>query len=333
MKAAVFDGSELKISDVEKPAASKDESLIKVLKAGICGTDFSIVSGDFKVQPPLILGHEFVGEVEEPEERISGRVVSEINIPCGSCFFCSNGMPSHCLRRKALGITTDGAFAEYVKVPFKNLHVLPESVSTEEGVFVEPLAACIRSFELAPIKGKPTVAILGPGTVGLLTLQVARALSAGKIIVAGTRWDRLNLSKKLGADITINVKEEDLPKRIFEETNGVGADIVVEATGRPEGAGEALSIVRARGTVIMKTTSGLASVVDLSDLVRKEIAIQGSRCGPFDKAIEMLSRREVSVSPLITHRVKLDEINAAFEKIKKREAIKVLIEICDETKS
>lgn len=139
---------------------------------------------------------------------------------------------------------------------------------------MEPLAACIRSFELAPIKGKPTIAILGLGTIGLLTLQVARALSAGKIIMAGTKLERLNLSKKLGADITINVKEEDLAKRVFEETNGIGADIVVEATGRPKGAGETLTIVRSRGTIILlKTTSGIDSTVNLSDAVRREITI------------------------------------------------------------
>lgn len=122
MKAAVFNGNVLKISDVEKPAAYGDEAVIKVLKVGICGTDVSIVNGDFKVRPPLILWHEFVVEVEKPKEKISGRVVSEIKISCGSCFFCVNNMPSHCLRRKALGITTDGAFAEYIKVPLKKLH-------------------------------------------------------------------------------------------------------------------------------------------------------------------------------------------------------------------
>lgn len=282
LKAALFTGDTLKVIDVKKPTIDSGEVLLRVLKAGICGTDVSIIKGELKVPTPLIMGHEFVGRIVEikgvNEEIIGKRVVSEINISCGKCHFCRINERRHCSDRKVIGITADGAFAEHVKVPSENIHALPDSISTEEGVFVEPLASCIRSFELAPMRKDSTIAVLGPGRMGLLTIQVARIFGAKKIIAVGTRWDRLELARRCGADVVVNAREENAVERIREETSDIGADIVIETTGSRNGAQIAISIVRPRGAIVLKSMLGQSSMIDLTEAIRNEITLLGSRC-------------------------------------------------------
>jgi alcohol dehydrogenase len=332
MKAAVYGINGLSIMDVDKPKLSKNEVLIKVHKAGICGADKAIVSGDFIVPKPLIIGHEFSGIIEEvapniSREVIGKRVVSEINIVCHKCYFCLINEKTHCLNRKALGIDINGAFAEYVKVPFENIYFIPDNISMDEAIFIEPIAACIRSFEIVSFKPKDNIVILGPGPIGLLSMQIAKKYGIGKVIVLGTKKDRLKIAKELGADITINVLEENYIEKVLKETNGIGADIVIEATGNPEGISEAIKLVRSRGKIIMKTTCGKHSNINATELVVKEIELIGTRCGPFDKAIDMLAKKEVEVLKLISHRFQLENILEAFKLINERKALKILIEI------
>ncbi len=332
MKAAVYGIDGLKVVNIDEPKLSKNEVLIKVHRAGICGTDKAIVSGTYPIKKPLIIGHEFSGIIEEVSQNIDKkiigrRVVSEINIVCNKCYFCSINEKTHCLNRKAIGIDIDGAFAEYIKVPFENIHFLPDSISMDEAIFIEPLAACIRSFEIINLKNENNIAILGPGPIGLISMQVAKNYGIEKVIVLGTKEDRLKLARDLGADVTINITKEDYIREILKETNGIGADIVIEATGTPKGISDAINIVRSRGKIIVKTTCGRPSIVNLTEIVVREIEIIGTRCGPFNKAIDMLANRKIEVLKLISHRFELENIIEAFKLIEEKKALKILIEI------
>ncbi|MEM2083663.1 MAG: alcohol dehydrogenase catalytic domain-containing protein [Nitrososphaerota archaeon] len=332
MKAAVYGIDGLNIMDVDKPKLSKNEVLIKVYRAGICGTDKAIVSGTYPIKKTLIIGHEFSGIIEEVSQNINKeiigkKVVSEINIVCHNCYFCLKGEKTHCLNRKAIGIDIDGAFAEYIKVPFENIHFIPENISMDEAVFIEPIAACIRSFEIVPFRPEDNLVILGPGPIGLLSMQIAKNYGIKKIIVLGTKKDRLKLAEELGADLTINVSEENYIERVLKETNGIGADIVIEATGNPNGISEAIKLVRSRGKIIVKTTCGQYSNINATELVVREIELIGTRCGPFDKAIDMLANNKIEVLKLISHKFKLENIMEAFKLINEKKALKILIEI------
>jgi alcohol dehydrogenase len=336
-KAAVLvSPEEIKIEERQEPCLGDNEVLIKVRFAGVCGTDIAIFSGKYRVPLPLVLGHEFSGEVVEvgnktEKELIGKRVVGEINNTCMAyrskdlCELCKIGLPNHCRRRTVVGIIShDGAFSELVKIPVGSVHVLPREISFEEAVFVEPLAAAIQTFELTPVNKGDTVAVLGAGRLGTLVCAVANKLGARVIAMSRSKW-KLERAKKFGASKVIDSSSQDSVKKIKDITNGIGADIVVEATGTPEGLSLALELVRPRGTLALKTTCGLVTAsVNSMRVVVDEVRIQGSRCGPFDKTIEMLRTGEIPVRQLISHSYPLDRIKEAM--VTANTASKVLIE-------
>jgi len=330
LKAAILTEKGFIFKDVPDPSPKENEVVIKVKSAGICGTDLAIFKGSYKINLPRILGHEFAGVIEEvgrsvKKFKVGDRVTSEINVTCGKCFYCKHGMPTHCLNRKAIGISRDGAFAEYVVVPAENVHRLPKNISFDEGTFIEPLAAAIQTFEMAPIKKGDTVAIYGSGKMALLILQVAKVYGAGKVIVIGRTPKKLELAKTLGADVTINVHEGDPVETVKEETEGIGADMVVEATGDPSVLQNVVKMVRSRGTISIKSTHGLQARLDVTEIVVRELKIQGSRCGNFIKAIEMLRKGHVKVNPLISATYPLSKIEEAFNEALKSETVKIIL--------
>jgi len=325
LKAVVFDGG-LACRDVPNPKEDGD-AILSVTKAGICGTDLAIASGKYKVKTPLVLGHEIFGTVKDAPDRDSGlvgrRAVTEINVGCGTCVFCRSGMRSHCVRGEALGIHRDGGFAEFVSTPVYNIHTVPDSVSDDEAVFIEPLAACIQLTKMARVDPDSTCAVVGPGRMGLLTVQVLQRCNPRVIAVVGHEGPKLEMARSLGAK-AFDVSEVDEAVRL---TDGSKFDNVVEATGTPGGLDQAMRLVRPRGTLHLKSTHGLPAEVDVTKVVVDEIRIQGSRCGPFDEAIGMLDRKEVRTSQLITHRYRLERCEEAFESAASREAIKVTFEV------
>ncbi len=316
---------------------SENEVLIKVKFAGVCGTDIALFSGGYKVPLPIVLGHEFSGEIIEVGSRVEKelmgkQVVGEINNTCLAyrkedlCEFCRRGLLSHCSKRTVVGIISyDGAFSELVRIPAGSAHILPSEIPMEEAVFVEPLAAAIQTFELSPINKGDTVAVLGAGRLGTLVCFVADMLGARVVAVSRSKW-KLERAEKFGASEVINPSVEGMVKRIKDVTDGIGADIVVETSGSPKGLNLALELVRPRGTVALKTTCGLANgSIDSTKAVVDEICIQGSRCGPFDKAIEMLSLRKIPVRSLISHVYPLERVEEAI--IAANTASKVVIEM------
>lgn len=327
MLAAVFDGADIALrEDLDIPKIKDNEVLIKVKAVGICGTDLSILKGTYKIPVPRILGHELSGVISEVGKKVSthvqvgDRVTSEINISCGNCYFCKSGQHTQCTSVKAIGIFVDGAFAKYIKVPETNLHKIHD-IEFEDATFIEPLAAALQTFEMAPLREPDkTVVILGAGKLGLLLLQVVK-MKGRKVIVIGK--SHLELAKKLGADITIALEKEPV-KKVLEETK-IGADVVIEATGTPDSMDLALSLLRNRGTLHLKSTPGIRSMTDLTQIVVRELRLQGSRCGPFKPAIQLLQEGKISVKPLISATFPLTQIKEAIDAATKSENVKIII--------
>ncbi|HET7697592.1 MAG TPA: alcohol dehydrogenase catalytic domain-containing protein [Vicinamibacterales bacterium] len=306
MRALVLDPSgTLTLASRPRPALPS-ECVIRVAAAGICGTDLELRRGyaGFAGVP----GHEFVGVVDEapaPDAAwIGRRVTGEITVGCGACHGCRAAGRGHCDRRSVLGIIgRDGAFAEYLSLPAVNLHAVPDAVSDEAAVLVEPLAAACRVLEQIAVTPQTVCAVVGPGRLGLLVALVLRAAGA-RVTVIGRGAARLALARSSGFD-TAAADATDIAPRQF--------DVVVDATGRPEGLTIAKRLVRPRGTIVMKSTFHGEARLALAPLVVDEITLVGSRCGPFDAALDLLAAGRVDVRPLVDATYPLDRFAEAFE--------------------
>ncbi len=319
MKAAVFDGQNISIKEVPIPKLGDSQVLIKIKASGICGTDIAIVKGDLPTPVPLILGHEFAGEVIEVGKKVTSNwegkhITSEINTNIDfSCYYCQRKIFSQCLSRKALGIDIDGSFAEYIVLEPYLLHEIPRKISYKEATFIEPLAAAYQTFEMMPLTDDDKViAIYGLGKLGLLLTQVA--LTKGLDIIAVDSSDKkLSMAEKYGAKQLINYFEvENISDEIKSATDNLGADIVVDTTGNPEALIDIVASCKTRGKIHIKSTHGLRTPINLTDIVVREITVYSSRCGPFDKAIEGLSSGDIKVKNLISKMFDLENIKEAF---------------------
>jgi len=288
MQALYWDGRILRLeSSRPTPATDQETVLVRVHLAGICSTDLQIFKGymGFRGVP----GHEFVGTVSEgPRELLGKRVVGEINFACGHCDYCNRGLERHCPKRSVMGIlNADGAFAEFAAVPAANLHIVPDGISDEEAVFTEPLAAAFEILQQVQLSPGDEVLILGDGKLGNLCAQVLR-LTGARVTALGKHEEKLKIIKRAGVR-TVLLK--DWKPRLF--------DVVIEVTGSESGLQLAISAVRPRGTLVLKSTIAGEHHVSVAPLVINEITVIGSRCGPFAPALEALEERTVSVTPLI----------------------------------
>ena len=307
MRALVLDkDGSLSLRDRPKPMPGSD-CLIRVTAAGICGTDLELLRGyaDFSGVP----GHEFVGLVEEAPAGdptwIGRRVVGEITVGCGSCPGCRAAGRGHCDNRTVLGIRErDGAFAEYLTLPAVNLHAVPDSIDDLTAVFVEPTAAACRVVEQVRVEPGVRAAVVGAGRLGLLVAQVLRGRGADVIVVVRSDARRA-LAAKFGLD-AVNVESIGSLARRF--------DLVVDATGAPEGFAQASSLVRPRGTLVVKSSIHGDTPIALSALVVDEITVVGSRCGPFEAALAALESGAVRVQPLVGGVYSLERFREAFDR-------------------
>ncbi len=299
MKALYFDGKSLKISNVQVQK-NEGEVLIKVLHAGICNTDKEILKGYANFTG--VLGHEFVGIVEEgPEYLLGKRVVGEINISCGECEYCKAGMERHCKNRKVLGIRNkDGVFAEYTTLPAKNLHIVPENVSDIQAVFTEPLAAAVEILEQIKINPTDKVCVIGDGKLGQLVVQVL-SLTGCNLTVVGKHQEKLKHLKNRARTLLLE-----------EVTHIEKFDAVVEATGNPAGFEFAKDIIKPKGTIVLKSTYAGNLEADFSKVVVDEINIVGSRCGSFEPALRLLEKKLIDVEYLVSSTYRLEEFEKAF---------------------
>ena len=312
MKALVLDSGSLSLRDVPLRGPTR-ECRIRVGLAGICGTDLQLVQGyaGFSGTP----GHEFVGTVESAPDAdrawVGKRVVSEINVGCGRCGWCKQGIREHCDHRTVVGIRDhSGAFAEFVSVPAQNLHPIPDAMDDETAVFVEPTAAACRILEQLEIHRNSRLAVLGDGRMGLLTAQVLKT-AAEDVTLLGKHEEKLEIGRSLGLN-----GQRTAPTGSF--------DIVVDVTGRPDGLKRAIELVRPRGTVVMKSTFHGEAPIASAPIVVNEVTLVGSRCGPFARGIEMLASGAVRVKPLVTRVTSLDDYESAFAEA--RRGLKVMFQ-------
>ncbi len=316
MKAVTVD-KEVKLeSDYPKPRRLSGEALVRVAKAGVCATDTQLIWGYMGFRG--VLGHEFVGVVEECDDpKLKGkRVTGEINIGCGYCRLCREGLKNHCPIRTVLGIKSkDGAFAEYLTLPEANLHVVPAEIGDEEAVFIEPLAAAFEITEQLDILPTERVCVLGDGRLGLLVSQVI-ALTKCKLVTVGRHAEKLSILEEMGI------------KTYTEDTNEASDfDCVIDCTGNPAGIEKAMELTRPRGTVVLKTTVASREGLDLNKSVIDELTIVGSRCGPFEPAIEALKEGRIKVRPLISQSFPIEEAIDALEYATSRGVLKVLLDV------
>lgn len=314
MKAAYFDGSKLALKD-DYPMPKLGEAMIKVRLAGICGTDLEMIYGYASYTG--VLGHEFVGEVVESANKdlIGKRIVGEINAGCGRCQMCNTGLERHCPQRTVLGIyKRDGAFAQYLSLPEKNLHVIPDSISDEQAVFVEPLAAAFEIEEQLKIGKDSKIAILGDGRLAQLIARVLK-INHKNITCFGRHKNKLQLLSKLGVKTSLGILPQD------EHT----FDVVIEATGSESGFLDTMRLAKPRGTVVLKSTIASKNKLDLTSAIVNEITFVGSRCGPFRPAIQALATGTVQVDDLIDSVYPLDQLDDAIKAAQNPDKIKVLL--------
>lgn len=330
-------GNDYVIKDVPKPIVRDTDVLVKVKSVGICGTDVPILQGLRAVPYPLIPGHEFSGDIVEIGKdiknfKIGDRVSPSIVIGCGTCFYCREGKEVLCDNIEETGIHVDGAFAQYVRVPEKVLHHMPNSMSYEIGASIDPIASAYRPIKKAQITSNDVILIYGPGPIGLYTVQLAKCEGAKKIIIVGIKGDedRLILAKELGADYTINLANENLLEKIKEYNNGKMADIVMEVTGNEKAFALAIETVKSAGKIVLVGINHIPATASVEKIVRKEIKIEGSICYSYvdyNQCLELVKDNRVKVEPLISHRFKLSEIKEAMSEIEAKKTIKVMLEV------
>ena len=318
MKALLWNGALGFKSAYPVPEPSPGWALIKVSRAGICGTDLEIMKGykSFKGVP----GHEFTGKVvsaPEHEEWIGRRVAGEINIGCGRCAWCLGGKENHCPDRRVIGIAgLDGCMAEYCTLPVGNLIEIPDDISDDAAVFLEPLAAACRILDQIPLEGREKFIVLGDGCLGILSSWVLSTVVKDVHLLGRHGW-KLEKARWRG-----------MKTSLASQWSGEPVDIVVEATGSPDGIADALRLCRPLGTVMLKTTVSSQIGPSLTQAVVKEITIVGSRCGKMGKAINLINTfPDIPIELLVTAVYRLEQASEAFSLASGGPSLKVLFKI------
>ena len=315
MQAIWLEDQQIRLRDDVRQPNAPTEALIRIRKAGICSTDLELVKGYYPYTG--ILGHEFVGEVVDAPNKswIGQRVVGEINAVCGTCESCRAGRPTHCENRTVLGIVNrDGVFAEYTSLPLENLHRVPDSVPDEAAVFTEPLAAALEIQQQIQVRPTDRVLLIGAGRLGQLIAHTLALTGCDLRVVARHLYQQQLLSAR---GIRLITEDEIQPRKW---------DIVVEATGSPDGFNLARRTIRPRGTILLKSTYKGDMNVNFSPIVVNEITVLGSRCGPFEPAVRLLENRAVDPTVLIAAQYKLRDALKAFEYAAQAGVLKVLLE-------
>ncbi len=320
----------LEMTDAPVPSPGPDEVLMRVAACGICGSDVHGYDGSSGRRiPPIVMGHEAAGTIEAVGEhvaalRVGDRITVDSTVYCGECGNCLRGDINLCDRRQVLGVSCGdyrraGAFAEFVAVPSRIVHRLPDNLPYTEAALLEAVAVALHAVSLVPIAAGSTALVVGAGTIGLLLQQALRVAGCSRVFVADVDPTRLKLSHELGATETLSAN--DLVQQILDRTDGVGADIAVEAVGKSEAVNAAIDSVRKGGSVILVGNISPEVTLPLQKVVTRQIRLQGScaSAGEYPRAIELISSGQIRVKPLITAVAPLEQGPQWFERLYSRE--------------
>ncbi|MGJ7920068.1 zinc-binding dehydrogenase [Neobacillus sp. LXY-4] len=329
----------MSLVDIAEPSVYDDKVKIKVAYTGICGSDIHTFKGDYSNPTlPVVLGHEFSGEVVEigpnvKKVKVGDRVTSQTTFTtCGTCEYCLEGDYNLCADRKGLGTQVNGSFADYVISREESVHVLPEEVSLRAAAFTEPLACCVHAaLEKTTVTENDKVLIFGPGPIGLLQLQVVKAQGAF-VIMAGITKDqkRLELAKELGADVIVDTMQEDLKEVVLSHTNGYGVDRIFECSGAVPAVNSGLPLMKKKGTFVQVGLFGQKmNSIDQESIIQREISYVGTRSqkpSSWDIALDLLKNNKINTEKMITKVVPLEEWRSGFEAVMAGNEIKVIVE-------
>lgn len=331
------------LRDVPRPACGPNDVLIKVHYAGVCGTDLHIWEWDAwasgRLKPPLIIGHEFAGEIVElgAETKSAGLlamgdlVTAEGHIVCGHCLPCRTGDAHVCRRTQIIGVDRDGAFAEYIAMPASNVMRL-DGIPTQIGAIMDPIGNAVHTaLEGGSLAGS-AVMVVGAGPIGCFAVGIARAAGASIVIASDLNPTRRDIAKKMGAHVVIDPTKEDVVARVNQLTSGDGADVVCEMSGHPSGHAQAFAVARPGGRVNMLGTPSRSTEVDFArDVIFKGLTIYGVTGRRMYDTWQQMGRfiraGQFDPSPVITHRFPLDRMAEAIGVIKDGSAGKVILEI------
>jgi 2-desacetyl-2-hydroxyethyl bacteriochlorophyllide A dehydrogenase len=336
MRAAVFPSpGTCEVIERDTPPALQEQVLVRVEACGVCGTDVHIYRGQFPARFPLIAGHEFAGLVEQTGPgvhhlRAGDHVSIDPNISCGTCRPCRRGLAHLCRRLSAVGVTQDGGFATHCLVPARQAHKVPKDMPFTVAAMAEPVACCVHGIERAGVRPGDVVVLIGAGTIGLILLQLTLIRGSARVIVSELHPAKREMAQKFGADRVLDPRQDDLLQAVRDETEGSGADVVIECVGGPETAQQAVSLAGEGGRVLLfgvaPETAHIA--VEPYDIYRREIGITGSFTNPFTHAaaIALLAGARIQVADLISHRLSLQELTAGIDLLESGRATKVMIE-------
>lgn len=345
MKAVVYYGpGDVRVEDLPKPTCGEAELLVRVDACAVCGTDWkSYKIGNPRVKPPLTMGHEFTGLIEQVgpnavDDFVAGqRIVMATSISCGNCFYCRRGWPNLCVNVAPMGFVYPGGMAEHVVVPPRALergHVIktPQDLAPEHAALAEPVSCAVNSLGQCDLEQGDTVLVLGAGPMGLMNACVAQSLGAGKIILSEVNDVRLAQAEGFGFDVLINPAKSDLAECVMSETDGMGADIAIVAAPAAAPQEQAVSLVRKRGTVVLFASlpkHNSTITVDSRPIHYGELRVVGtsdSAPGHVEKAVELIASGQVPANKLATHVLPLDQIHQAFSLMESGEALRVVLQ-------
>ena len=328
-------------SDFPDPTVGEDEVLIRVKACGICGSDVHGFTGKTgRRLPPLIMGHEAAGVVENTGKNVNGfkkgdRVCFDSTVYCNKCQPCRTGLYNRCDKRQVLGVSTPefkrhGAFAEYVAVPWWIVSKIPDNMSFIQAAFLEPASIGTHAGNRPPISSEDTVVVIGGGTIGLFVMQAAKLRGAAKVIVVDINEFRLGLASKLGADKVINPLKCDLREMVFKETQDKGADVTFEVVGYAKTFRDGISITKTGGHIVAVGNLEQTAEFNLQELVARELTFRGSYAssGEFSECIGLVASGKINIEPLISDVLPLEDGASAFERLHKAEEnlLKIVLE-------
>ena len=327
----------LEIKDMPEPVCGADEVKIEVVACGVCGTDIHIQKDEFPTNPPVIIGHEFCGRVAEvgtavTKYRPGDRVTAEnVCLNCGGeCYMCRSGHYAICVKRGAQGLNIDGAFAKYIVCKERNVYRIPDNISFEEGALSEPMVCSVHAvLDQTKVGAGDLVLVAGPGAIGLLVAQAAKA-EGGTVILSGTTEDaeRFVLAGEFGIDRTVDVIREDLGRTVLEMSGGTGADVFIECSGSPAAVDSGISLLKKRGKFTQVGLFGRKVPVDLDALVVKEINMTGSMShtsNAWERSLKLVEQGGIKLKPLITSEYSILEWERAFKEFEERKGIKIIL--------